>query len=126
MIIGNNRKQLDAWLADETTVLLLLCGAENGSKAREVRDFIQRTRADNSRHYDFFQHEVLVTDDGKVTAPEKQQWFENASDCYAILRNRTPNKPKVVVKRGPITDILFTDGNQDPDYVQIRIAFLTQ
>src|SRR5712691_1074340 len=120
MVVGNDRTRLDISLPDVTTVLLLLRGAENGSKAREVHDFIETTRAKQSRHYDPWQHQILVTDDGNVTAAEKQDWFNDASDCYAVLRSRSPGSPGQAVWRGPITDLLFSEG--DPDYVQIRRA----
>lgn len=127
MIIGGDRAQLDLLLANPTTVILLLRGTEHGSKAREVYDYITETRASNEKVYQPFEHQVLVTDDGNVDAAEKTAWFRDLSDCHAVLRNRAPGGPKEAVRRGlPISDLLFTDGNREPDYVQIRIALLSR
>jgi len=122
VIIGNDRTQLDAWLEDPNTVLLLLREAENGPKARVVHDFIERTRASGERNYDVDWHEVLITDTSNVTPDERKRWFgDPVSSDYAALKNPGPNTQKSVVRRGPITDLLFPQG--DPLYVHIRDAF---
>ncbi len=116
VIVANDRSQLDACLNDVTTVVLVLYGPH----AREVHDFVSTTRADNSCKWDSWQREVLIGDEANITADEKQAWFSNSSDRYAVLRNRGPGSPKQVVRTGPIAQLL------PPDCLKIRRVFLTQ
>jgi hypothetical protein len=113
MIIGENRTELDHALSDEQNVLLLLYGT-TGSKAGRVHDFVE------NEDFAPWRKCFLLTDLNILTESEMAEWFEeDISDRYAVVGGAA--EPKTTAKKGPVDDLLRTDGQ--PDIIKIDTAF---
>jgi hypothetical protein len=109
-ILVSNRSRLDAALKKAGTTLFLILD-DPGHEAEAVHDKAEEVSANRPWWRTF-----LLTDPAVLTAAERKLWFAEAG-YYAVVGG----KDRVVAVRGPVQDLILSDGN--PSGVEIRWAF---
>ena len=113
MIIKENRTRLDQALGNPKLTVLLLSGVRE-SKVGKVYDFVSNENLEPWRRC------FLITDLVVLTEAEQTRWFDGANtDRYAVVGGT--QHPKSVALKGPIEDLLKSDGK--PGRRKIRSAF---
>jgi len=108
MTIVTSRKKLDVALASNGSTLLLISD-EAGNDAENVHDKAEQVAK-------AWQSVLLIRDLEILKPSELSLWFDEGGHYAAI-----GGKEKVVALRGPLSDLLLSNGK--PSGIEIRWAF---
>lgn len=113
MVVKQGRTRLDTALRNPKLTVLLLSGSKESNAGATHKTIA-------SREWEPWRRYFLVTDLSLLTNAEKTRWFGgNRTDRYAVVGGR--NQPKAVGKKGPIGDLLRTNGS--PSNLKVRLTF---